>query len=92
MRYISQCLREVQRALDQGLDVRGYFHWSDVDTFEWMRGYDAHYGLYGFDPISMERKERPAASFLSQVAHQRHLHRESAEETVDLARDQTSAG
>ena len=88
--YIHKCLKGVYRALEQGLDVRGYFHWSDVDTFEWTRGYDAHYGLFAFDPLSLERRERPAASFLSGVARGRILTDGDLEKPGDPASDLSS--
>lgn len=66
--YISRSLAGVQRALDQGLNVGGYFHYSDVDAYEWDLGFDAHYGLCGFDPLSFERTPRPAAEFLAKAA------------------------
>ncbi|HUT55989.1 MAG TPA: family 1 glycosylhydrolase [bacterium] len=67
-RYLAQCLGEVHGAIEQGLDLRGYFHWSDVDTYEFNLGFDAHYGLFSFDPLSMERSQRPAATLLSKAA------------------------
>lgn len=66
--YLARCLKELSRAIEQGLDVRGYFHWSDVDAYEWDLGYNAHYGLFGFDPLSQERSQRPAATLFSKIA------------------------
>jgi len=68
VQYLGQCIKQVHEAIEQGLDVRGYFHYTDVDAYEWNKGFDAHYGLYGFDPASMKRIERPAAKFFSSVA------------------------
>ena len=36
-------------AVQQGADVRGYFHWSLVDNFEWAEGFDPRFGLYAID-------------------------------------------
>lgn len=91
VQYISRCLKEVHRALAQGLDVRGYFHWSDVDTFEWTHGYDARYGLFAFDPVSMERIQRPAASFLSGVAKEGIIPQDETEENFFPATDRSPA-
>lgn len=66
--YIRDSVEQVRRAVDQGLDVRGYFYYSDVDAYEWAQGYDCHYGLFGFDPETFHRRERPAAKFLSSLA------------------------
>jgi beta-glucosidase/6-phospho-beta-glucosidase/beta-galactosidase len=48
-RFIVQHLYELGRAIDDGLDIRGYMHWSLVDNFEWTSGYCPHFGLYHFD-------------------------------------------
>ncbi|MFO1526863.1 MAG: family 1 glycosylhydrolase [Turneriella sp.] len=42
-------LTEVAAAMKDGADVRGYFHWSLIDNFEWAEGYDARFGLVEVD-------------------------------------------
>ncbi len=42
-------LAEIAGALKDGVDVRGYFHWSLIDNFEWAEGYDARFGLVEVD-------------------------------------------
>lgn len=44
--YLHGHLKAIRRTLDAGYDVRGYFHWSLVDNYEWMHGYDAKFGLF----------------------------------------------
>src|SRR5262249_20094790 len=39
-------LLAIRRALDAGYDVRGYFHWSLMRTYEWTEGYKPFYGLF----------------------------------------------
>ena len=74
--YLAASLKSVNYALEQGLDIRGYFHWSDVDAYEWNEGYNLHYGLFGFDPATGERRIRPAAYLLGKVARGGSLPRE----------------
>ena len=71
--YIAQHLVQVKRAIDAGCDVRGYFHWTSVDNFEWNHGWTAQFGLIGFDPVTFERRPRPSAEFLGRVAKQNAL-------------------
>lgn len=42
-------LAEVAGAIKDGVDVRGYFHWSLIDNFEWAEGFDARFGLVEVD-------------------------------------------
>jgi beta-glucosidase/6-phospho-beta-glucosidase/beta-galactosidase len=66
--YLRGYLRALHDAIDAGADVRGYFHWSLVDNYEWAEGYDAHFGLYGFNPRTLRRSERPSARLYRRVA------------------------
>lgn len=47
--YLRECLGEVERALDDGIDVRGFFHWTAVDNYEWLHGYRVRFGLFDRD-------------------------------------------
>ena len=39
----------MQRAVAAGADVRGYYHWSLTDNFEWAHGIDQRFGLFRID-------------------------------------------
>ena len=47
-------------ALGRGIDVRGFFHWTAVDNYEWLHGYDVAFGL-----IDRDRRVRPSAAVLA---------------------------
>ena len=47
--FVRDHLAEVKRALDDGIDVRGYLYWSAFDNFEWNEGYRPRFGLIGID-------------------------------------------
>lgn len=66
--FIVRHLEQVQRALQAGIDVRGYFHWSLLDNFEWAEGYKARFGLVEVDYRTQQRRPRPSAYLYSQIA------------------------
>jgi len=66
--FIFQHLSEVQRAISEGVDVQGYFHWSAFDNFEWAEGYTPRFGLVEVDMETLERKTRGSLDYLSQIA------------------------
>ena len=43
--FLTRHLRALSRAVEAGVDVRGYFHWALTDNFEWAEGYDQRFGL-----------------------------------------------
>ena len=55
-------------AIADGLDVRGYLHWSLVDNFEWFNGYHGHFGLLGNDRTRQRRWIRPSAVRYGEIA------------------------
>jgi beta-glucosidase len=61
--YIEDGLAEVQTALAQGADIRGFFHWTGVDNYEWRHGYDVSFGI-----IDRNRVVRPSAQVLRREA------------------------
>lgn len=53
--FLARYLRELHRASDEGVDVRGYFQWSIMDNFEWELGYTKRFGLVYVDYETQER-------------------------------------
>jgi beta-glucosidase len=69
-RYLAEVLAEVQGAIQEGVDVRGYFHWTNLDNFEWARGYTCHFGLIAVDRKTMERTIKPSGRAYARIATQ----------------------
>jgi len=59
--YIYAHLEQVLEAMDAGVDMRGYFHWSLLDNFEWALGYRPRFGLVEVNYTNMKRTPRPSA-------------------------------
>ena len=67
-RYLVEVLRAVGRAIAEGADVRGYFHWTNLDNFEWARGYSQKFGLIGVDRATLEREVKPSGRLYARIA------------------------
>lgn len=53
--FLYQYLSEMERAIDEGCDIRGYLHWSLMDNYEWHTGYDPRFGIIFVDYRTQER-------------------------------------
>ena len=53
--YLRRYIRELRRASEDGVDIRGYFCWSLMDNFEWARGYSERFGLVYVDYTTGKR-------------------------------------
>lgn len=61
--YLRDGLDIAASALARGIDLRGFFHWTAVDNYEWLHGYDVRFGLFDRD-----RQPRESARILAQAA------------------------
>jgi beta-glucosidase len=55
VRFLQGYIGQVGRAIREGADVRGYYHWSLTDNFEWGHGYSQRFGLVHVD-FSTQRR------------------------------------
>jgi beta-glucosidase len=67
-RLIPAALAELRKAMDEGVPVQGYFHWSLVDNFEWGFGYRPKFGLHSLDRDTFRRTPKPSAALLGAIA------------------------
>ncbi len=67
-RFLLDSLGQVWQAAQRGADVRGYFHWTSMDNFEWARGYSMRFGLIGVDRATQERSVRPSGRLFARMA------------------------
>ncbi|WP_104525811.1 GH1 family beta-glucosidase [Blastococcus atacamensis] len=73
--YLLQHLASVVDAIEQGVDVRGYFAWSLMDNFEWARGYDQRFGLVHVDYRTQQRTLKDSARVYAEILRR---HRDGA--------------
>jgi beta-glucosidase len=66
-RWLVAHLRQLHRALEDGCNVRGYYHWTLVDNFEWAEGWGLRFGLYALDPKTQVRTPRPSADLYRNI-------------------------
>jgi beta-glucosidase len=66
-RYIAQHLHQVWRAVNFNWQVKGYFHWTLVDNFEWERGWRQRFGLWTLDTATQKRTKRPSADLYADI-------------------------
>ncbi|HEY5695465.1 MAG TPA: family 1 glycosylhydrolase, partial [Candidatus Saccharimonadales bacterium] len=73
--WLTQTLIAMQKALDNGVQLEGYLHWSLLDNFEWDKGSWPRFGLVAINYKTLERTLRPSARWFGKVI--KHL-RENA--------------
>ncbi len=66
--YFRRALRCVVEAMNEGIDVRGYFAWSAFDNFEWVSGYRPQFGIIAVDRETQARTPKPSAYWLGEIA------------------------
>jgi len=73
--FLIAVLGEVWEAIQSGVDVRGYFHWTSVDNFEWAHGYAMRFGLIGLDRETQERRIKGSGWLFAKIAEDNALSR-----------------
>jgi beta-glucosidase len=71
--FIRRGLEGLQACLEDGIDIRGYLHWSTFDNYEWNSGYSKKFGLIEVDRTTLVRKAKESARFLGQIAQSSSL-------------------
>lgn len=94
IRFLMQYLSEVYRAIQAGVNVKGFFYWSLLDNFEWADGYGARFGLTEVDfEDHQKRYPRPSLLLYGDIAKNNGIrhdlmkflgHRISADEVIEI--------
>ncbi len=71
--FLESHLGAVLDAIDEGVDVRGYFYWSLMDNYEWAWGYSKRFGIVRVDYDTQERTLKDSGLAYAQIIHDRAL-------------------
>lgn len=71
--FLCSHLQEMQKAMHDGLDVRGYLHWSLIDNFEWVSGFEPRFGLVAVDYATQRRTIRPSGLLYQDIIQKRNV-------------------
>jgi len=66
--YLKKHMEEVAKAIEAGVNVRGYFVWSLQDMFSWTNGYSKRYGLFYVDFETQKRYPKKSAYWYKEVS------------------------
>lgn len=71
IKYMSYYLKALKEAIDEGSDIRGYFHWATIDNFEWSSGLSCPMGIIKVDHRTQQRTVRDSGYWYRDlIAHQ----------------------
>ena len=65
--FLREHVAALHQAIRLGAEVRGYFHWSLVDNFEWAEGWVPRFGLRALDPATQRRTPRGSAAVYARI-------------------------
>jgi beta-glucosidase len=75
IRDLQRHLQVLHGAIQEGVDVRGFFYWSLMDNFEWQFGYTKKFGLLSVDfrDAALPRSPKPLAEVYTRIARDNGL-------------------
>ena len=73
--FIQQHVQQLARAIQDGIDIRGYLHWTLMDNYEWAHGTRPHFGLVRVDADSGRRFSRPSSKVFAKICTRNGLSR-----------------
>ena len=65
--FIKRYLYALNKAIRDGLDIRGYFYWTLMDNFEWAEGYKMKFGLYEVNFHTQARTLRESSKLFADI-------------------------
>ena len=78
-RYLLEHLLAMWHMLTNNIPLKGYFHWTLVDNFEWERGWSQRFGLWALDPQTQIRTRRKSADLFAEICRTNAITSEAVE-------------
>ncbi len=72
-RFLAQHVHQMWRAVTANMPVKGYFHWTLVDNFEWERGWGHRFGLWALDIETQRRTKRLSSDLYAAICKENAL-------------------
>ncbi len=91
-RYLVEHIREIWRGVNFNWPVKGYFHWTLVDNFEWALGWTHRFGLWQLDTGTQSRQKRPSAELYEAICKSNSLSTEMVRDFAPSVLDQMFPG
>ncbi len=66
-------IEELHKLIGEGHDIRGYFHWTLTDNFEWTEGWRLRFGLFELNPATQERTIRSSGRLYREIVRANQL-------------------
>ncbi|HEX3027454.1 MAG TPA: glycoside hydrolase family 1 protein [Clostridia bacterium] len=76
VRFIYDQLAELSQAIENGIPIQRYYHWSLMDNFEWLEGEAARFGLIHVDYDTQKRTIKRSGQFYGELIKNRGVSRE----------------
>jgi beta-glucosidase len=71
--FITSHLKKLSETITAGANVKGYFHWSLLDNFEWAAGYKMKFGFFSFDPKTFKRMPKKSAEVYAKICKENEI-------------------
>jgi beta-glucosidase len=91
-RYLIEHLHQIWRAVNENIPVKGYFHWTLVDNFEWDYGWNLRFGLWELDVDSQARRKRPSADLYTEICKENGISSEMVQRYAPQLSDKLFPG
>jgi beta-glucosidase len=85
-KHLVDHLKMIHQGIEEGIDIRGYFHWSLMDNFEWAEGYSSRFGLVKVNFENQKRTIKESGKLYGKIAEKNAIPKEILVEYPEIYR------